>query len=172
MVCILIIQKTGIISELNVREFNTSELYKKCGFKKDTDFNIHTSWGNNKSKYPFDRIDVWARDTGKANTENKYDFPPPIDTKLFFGSCALVAYNDNKPINLSSDIWTKYYEHLFGGFEDLTALVNEDENEIDELENIAQSLKTKHGYLKDGFVVDDNDSELSYEEYEYSDEEN
>jgi len=31
----------------------------------------------------------------------------------------------------------------------------EDENEIDELKNVPKEKKTKSGYLKDGFVVDD-----------------
>ena len=63
------------------------------------------------------------------------------------------------------------YEKLFGGFEDLAATAEEDDKEIDELEKVPSEMKTKDGYLKDGFVVDDDNSELSYEEYEYSDEE-
>ena len=68
------------------------------------------------------------------------------------------------------------YEKLYGGFEDLSKLALEDENEEDELDSIPAHLKTKEGYLKDGFVVDDSDvkldsesesnSELSEEEYE------
>jgi hypothetical protein len=61
----------------------------------------------------------------------------------------------------------------------LNATAIEDENEEDELANIPESMKTKDGYLKDGFVVDDddedeydNDSELSYENYVYSEEDN
>ena len=34
----------------------------------------------------------------------------------------------------------------------------EDENEVDELKNIPSEEKTKSGYLKDGFVVDDKNS--------------
>ena len=37
MVFILIIQKDGNIKELNVRDFNIHELYKKCGLKKETE---------------------------------------------------------------------------------------------------------------------------------------
>ena len=45
---------------------------------------------------------------------------------------------------------------------------------IDELEDIPDAMKTKQGYLKDGFVVDDPDDEEegdSSEENECSDEE-
>ncbi len=55
------------------------------------------------------------------------------------------------------------YEKLFGGFDDLTSTAKEDENEIDELENIPSNLKTKSGYLKDGFIVDDDDEVLLQE---------
>jgi len=78
---------------------------------------------------------------------------------------------------LHQEEWEQYYEHLFGGFEDLTQSAKEDENEEDELANVPDEMKTSEGYLKDGFVVDDdddeecNDSELSYEEYIYSEEE-
>ena len=88
--------------------------------------------------------------------KNKYDFPPPIDTKLFYGSCAVVAQlkKDNGSklyTNLSVELWNKIYEKLFGGFEDLAATAKEDEEEEDELANVPKEKKTKDGYLKDGF---------------------
>ena len=102
---------------------------------------------------------------GKANMENKYDFPPPVDNKLYFGACCLVGYirndtNVRSPIHLTIDLWNKIYEKLFGGFEDLTLTCNDDDDEEDELENIPKNMKTKKGgYLKDGFVVDSSDTE-------------
>jgi len=115
----------------------------------------------NEEKY---YIEVFAKTEGRPNSENKYDFPPPIDTKLFFGSCAILAYNKKTDgskyyIDLSLDLWNKFYEKLFGGFEDLAATAEEDENEIDELANIPKEKKTKQGYLKDGFVVDSSDGD-------------
>ena len=59
------------------------------------------------------------------------------------------------------DLWEKIYEKLFGGFEDLDATAEEDEMS-DELANV-QSMKTKTGYLKDGFIVDDDDEVLQQE---------
>ena len=114
----------------------------------------------------------------RDSNENKYDFPPPVDKELYFGTTILVNYDENNKINnLSIEIWNKIYEKLFGGFEDLSSTLQEDEQEEDELEDIDDSFKTKEGYLKDGFVIDDNedsdvsfDSELSEEDYVYSDE--
>ena len=64
----------------------------------------------------------------------------------------------------------KLYEKLFGGFEDLSATAEEDENEIDELANIPKEKKTKQGYLKDGFVVDSSDTEEAEEDEDEEDE--
>lgn len=181
MVVILIINKGCELKELNVREFNSDDLYKKCGFKKDSDFSHRHTWKVPSAKFPFKSVQLWARDTGKANTENKYDFPPPIDNELYYGSCAIVAYDgEDNVVDLTQESWEKYYEFLFGGFEDLTSSALEDENEEDELENVPSELKTNDGYLKDGFVVDtdeteesagsNDENELSYEDYVYSDE--
>ena len=139
------------------------ELYKKCGFKKAEDFNKQTEWSVklNGTKYI---VQLYAKADGRANSENKYDFPPPVDTKLFYGSCALVGQIKNSDgtkmlTNLSLPIWNKIYEKLFGGFEDLAATAKEDEEEEDELANVPKEKKTKDGYLKDGFVVDSSDTE-------------
>lgn len=171
---IIIIEKTGTLKSLLVKEFDESELFKKCGFKKAEDFIKQTEWNiklDGKKYY----VSLYAKTDGRANSENKYDFPPPVDNKLFFGSCALVAKvknDDSKNVftNLTVDLWTKMYEKLFGGFEDLGANALEDENEEDELAKVPKDKKTKHGYLKDGFVVDSSDGDED-EDYSGSDSE-
>jgi hypothetical protein len=160
---IIIVERTGALKSLSIKDFKEEELFKKCGFKKSEDFISQTEWNvKYDSKKYF--IKVFAKTEGRANSENKYDFPPPIDTKLFFGSCAIVAYlknNDGTTVftNLSLQLWEKIYEKLFGGFEDLAATAAEDEAEEDELANVPKEKKTKQGYLKDGFVVDSSENE-------------
>ena len=108
---------------------------------------------------------VYAKTDGRANSENKYDFPPPIDNKLFFGNCAILAKDDTQTyVDLSLELWEQIYEKLFGGFEDLAATALEDELEEDELANVPNEFKTKDGYLKDGFVVDSSDTDDEYYE--------
>jgi len=160
---IVIVERLGSLKLLSIKDFKAEELYKKCGFKKAEDFVNQVEW---KVKCDGNAyiINVFAKSDGRPNSENKYDFPPPIDTKMFFGSCAIVASitnSDGKRVftNLSIPLWNKIYEKLFGGFEDLAVAAEEDENEIDELENVPKEKKTKHGYLKDGFVVDSSDAE-------------
>lgn len=148
---------------LAVKDFKLDELYKKCGFKKGEDFVKQVEWN---AKYDGKKyfVEVYAKTDGRPNSENKYDFPPPIDTTLFFGNCAILAYlkksdGSAEYVSLSLPLWNKIYEKLFGGFEDLAATAAEDEAEEDELANVPKEKKTKQGYLKDGFVVDSSDTE-------------
>ena len=191
MVNIVLVDKTGELKTCKYNVDKGDELYKKCKFKKQDNFEKRTTWKTKKNKYDFSSVSLYSRDTGKANTENKYDFPPPVDTPLYFGVCALVANDENDDcIDLSIEAWETFYEELFGGFENLADTAAEDNNEEDELESIPAEMKTKSGYLKDDFVVEDNNiedvqsgansvdegiwedssSELDYEEYYYSDE--
>jgi hypothetical protein len=160
---IIIVEKTGTLKSLAIKDFKLEELFKKCGFKKADDFIKQVEWN---AKYDSKKyyIEVFAKTEGRPNSENKYDFPPPIDTKLFFGSCAILAYlkkddGSKSYVDLSLQLWNKIYEKLFGGFEDLAVTAKEDEEEEDELANVPKEKKTKQGYLKDGFVVDSSDGD-------------
>ena len=156
---IVIVDKTGTLKSLNVKEYKEEELFKKCGFKKADGFVKHTIWPIKIDGQKYN-VAMYGKLDGKANMENKYDFPPPVDTKLFFGACALVATTTNSSkepqlCNLSVELWDKMYEKLFGGFENLALTAAEDDDEEDELAAVPASKKTKKGgYLKDGFVVD------------------
>lgn len=162
-ISILLIQKSGEIKSLLVKDFQEEELHVKCGFKKPENFAKQTEWVSKVDGIKY-HILLFAKTEGRANHENIYDFPPPVDTKLFFGTCALIAKTRNEDdklfhCNLSVPVWDKIYEKLFGGFEDLGVNAEDDEEEADELEKVDKKHKTKSGYLKDGFVVDSSDAE-------------
>jgi len=160
---IIIVERLGALKLLSIKDFKEEELFKKCGFKKAEDFVKQTTWNVKQSGQKY-TVEVFAKSEGRPNSENKYDFPPPIDNKLFFGSCAIIASvldesGGKKFVNLSIPLWNQVYEKLFGGFEDLATTAKEDEEEEDELANVPNEKKTKQGYLKDGFVVDSSDTE-------------
>lgn len=164
MTDIIIIETNGTLKQSKAKELTFETLYKKAGFRTDTNFKKRTTWKTMISNENI-IIELWAKDDGKANYENKYDFPPPVDKALYFGICVLIRVDENANIiGLTSALWKTIYEKLFGGFEDI-----EEDEEIseDELDNVDKKLKTKHGYLKDGFVVDEVESE---DEEDYSDE--
>lgn len=158
---IIIVDKGGSLKPLTVKDYKVDELYKKCGFKKADGLELQTEWTVKIESQKY-IVQLYAKLDGKANMENKYDFPPPVDNQLYFGSCALVGLDagSRNPVSLTVDLWEKIYEKLFGGFENLALTCVEDENEEDELENVPKHMKTKTGgYLKDGFVVDSSDQE-------------
>lgn len=172
---IVIILKTGSLSECIIEppsETTLDELTvllsKKCGYRNHDGFDCyHTYTYKNKNKSvlkdgvapKYIYVDVWAKTDGRAGCENKYEMPPPIDELIFYGNIALVARVDKETtIDITIELWNTIYEKLFGGFEDLAASAFEDENEIDELDAVPLHKKTSNGYLKDGFIVDD-DSE-------------
>ena len=170
----VLIDKNGELKNVKLSNpSDISELYKKCGFRSEKGFEKCGFWEiDNKCI-----VEIYGKKDGKSGTENKYELPPPNDNFLLFGNCiVLVKDNKNEYGNLSIESWEKIYEKLFGGFESL----GEEDSESSEEEEISPDKLTKHGYKKDGFIVDDDDSEdlceheytgseLTDEEYYYSD---
>ena len=156
MTDVVVIEKNGTIKQSTCKDINA--LYKCCGFRKTEGFDLQHTWEDvnvNGLKY---NLSVYSRTDGKANTENKYDMPPPIDNALYFGNIAIINQTKKgEMIGITVEEWNKIYEFMFGGFENLDDF--DDENEEDELENIPAHMKTKQGYLKDNFVVDDEEEE-------------
>jgi len=150
MPVILIINKLGSVKELNIKEYDEKDLYKKAGFKSDTDFQRHHQWDIELNGEKM-AISIYGKTSGRAGQENKYELPPPVDNTLFFGSVVLLCMNtEDEVISMSADKWEKIYEALYGGFEDI-GNDNDDEDE-DEEENLP---RTSTGYVKDDFVIDD-----------------
>jgi hypothetical protein len=166
---VVLIDKYGIITDSKVKQFDSSELYKKAGFKSSDGFALRHMWTNiNINGKIYNDIVLYAKSKGSAGKENKYDLPPPIDKELFFGTMILVHYKEeNVPESFTKKEWLKVYESLMGGFESLGEEEEEEEEYVDEKD------LTKQGYKRDGFVVDDNsdeedfgyDSELSEDDY-------
>ena len=156
MISVLLIEKNGTIKEQKIKTFEKDEFYKKCGFRKSDNFEQRAVWKKMKVGDDLVNVMLYAKDSGRAGFENKYDLPPPVDSALFFGTM-LIAGEDaelDKPYSLTTAMWEKIYEKLFGGFEDITQ--TDDEEEEDELANVPPEMLTKEGYLKDGFVVEGN----------------
>jgi hypothetical protein len=166
MPTILIVEKIGTIKELNVKTFAEDELYKKAGFKTAEGFKMHATWEIDGGL----KISVYGKTSGKANQENKYEFPPPIDNALFFGNCIITckSADEDKPESITAKDWEGIYETLYGGFEDIGDEDSDEEDEDDEDEALP---RTKTGYVKDDFVVDDGEEEEEEEDEEEDEDE-
>jgi hypothetical protein len=165
---ILIVERNGELRPSEISKYGQLELAQKCKYKTPSGFDVRAEWAYSGPDADKFIVELWAREDGNAGQENKYEFPPPVDTLLFFGACALVA-KDMTPqhhiIPLTLEKWDKMYNFLFGGFDTL-ANCDDDDDDDDELDSIPSSRKTKDGYLKDGFVVDEEDDEDEEDEDE------
>jgi hypothetical protein len=154
MVKIIIIEKNSAIQETDLKSYDESELYKKAGLKSAKDFELQTEWGAEIDGKVYS-VSVFGKATGRAGHENKYEFPPPIDNILLFGSCVLVNKLNGKATDLTKEEWLKIYEHLYGGFEDL----GDEDSDFSE-EDLEEDIpRTKEGYVKDDFIVDDDEED-------------
>tara|TARA_B100000575_G_C23142636_1_gene665501 strand:- start:6167 stop:6829 length:663 start_codon:yes stop_codon:yes gene_type:complete len=173
--CVVIDKKTNK-KKVNVN-VSLEDYYKKCGFRNDKNFELRNSWkvkDEGEDKY----VSVFAKNNGRANSENKFELPPPLDNELYFGSILIVLHKEKDKYELEDledltiEKWEKFYEKLYGGFEDLG-----EEDSYSSEEEIDPELLTKEGYSKeDGFVVDsdediiDDDGEGEEEEEEEEEE--
>ena len=155
MPSVIIIEKNASIKTHNIKVFSEDELYKKAGFKTKEGFSQQTTWNVEIDKTAYS-IELYGKTAGRAGQENKYDFPPPVDKTLFFGGCVLVRRKGDEVLNLTAKEWDKIYEHLFGGFED----IGDEDSEYESEDDLSVDVPlTKNGYVKDGFVVDDENEE-------------
>lgn len=154
MISLVTINKGGTIKTENIKKVNIDELYKKAKLRKNDNFKKRNTWKTEQFW-----VSVYAKTDGRAGSENKYELPPPIDKELYFGVMVAIKHKNKIPkneevVNFTKEEWLKVYEKCMGGFEDLG-----DSSEEEEEEEIPAHLRTKSGYMKDGFVVDDDEEE-------------
>ena len=147
MTVVLIVEKNGTLNEHNVKgDLNPDEFYKIAKFKNATDFENEASWEVDVLDKTYN-ISLFAKTSGRAGQENKYELPPPVDEILYFGRCLLVNEDGT---DLTINTWNVIYEALFGGFDDIG-----EEDSDEEEEDLTGVTLTKTGYMKDSFITDD-----------------
>lgn len=161
MPTILIVEKNGTLKEHTIKgDLNPDEFYKIAKFKDATDFENESSWEVDVLDKTYN-ISLFAKTTGRAGQENKYELPPPVDEILYFGRCLLVNEDGT---DLTINMWNGIYEELFGGFED----IGDEDSEEEEDEDLTGVTLTKSGYMKDSFITDDGEIDGSDESYKES----
>lgn len=165
MPSLILVDKTGKLKSIKTDGLDLEALCKKCGFKSIDGFALAHTWSVvfNSIEY---KLCLYGKTTGRANTENKYEFPPPMDNTLFFGSCVVLNMENGVVADMSVKEFEDIMEHLYGGFED----VGSEDTESEDEEESVDLPKTKEGYVKDDFIVDSDDEDEDDEESEESDE--
>lgn len=158
MPTIVLVETNGNLKDVKLKTVSDEELTKKYSLKAS---DAKHCWPVKLGNIGYD-ITLYAKTTGRAGQENKYEFPPPVDSELYFGKCVLV----NSGGNITVSEWGRIYENLYGGFDDIGA--DDSDEDEDDMEGI---VLTKAGYMKDDFVVDDDEILSDDEDDEPSEEE-
>ena len=158
MPTVVLIKKNTDVFTKKVKNLKLENIHKLCTYRLNKDFALRHTWKIKKNNY----IHIFAKSTGRSTSINKFELPPPIDTNMYYGTMCLVK-SSNKNIHLdnvldfTAEQWSKDYAKLFGGFEDIN---DADSYESDELKNYPEEQISKDGYLKDGFVVSNDENEI------------
>ena len=80
MVKLIIIDKACNLKSSTLKKFDIELLYKKCGLRKNDNFEKRHTWKIDDSNF----VSCFSKDKGRESSINKYDLPPPIDNELYY----------------------------------------------------------------------------------------
>jgi hypothetical protein len=153
--CILF--NNGNFEEIKTKNLEESNIYKKCNFKKNKDFEKLFTWKNDDNV-----IELWGKNKGNI-IKNIPKLFIVNNISIYSKSIFIKKDCNNKFISFNID--------SFNNFFDINSVKNKIlENENDEINENNSDLSDEDS-LSDTENNDLEDSELSYEVYCYSDEE-
>ena len=186
--------KNTSFKEIKVKNIDSANIYKKCGYKSNNNFKKVYAWDCGSTNV----IELWCKEDNNVKTYNnhpllvKYNIKVNINNKCIFIMTNRVTY-----INLESTFFSKFFDLPqtieFNTNEDIQGDTNEDTNEdinghinghingdinngdlITQHTNVGKLNEILYTNKNNNDVIDntsDTNSELSYELYCYSDEE-
>lgn len=169
MPSLILIDKTGKLKSIKTDGLDLDALCKKCGFKSIDGFALVHTWSVSFNSIEY-KLCLYGKTSGRANTENKYEFPPPMDNTLFFGSCVVLNMENGVVADMSVKDFEDIMEHLYGGFEDIGSEEDDEDDDDDDTDSV-DLPKTKEGYVKDDFIVDSDEEESEDSDESESEEE-
>lgn len=137
------IDKHGIVKSIKKPDISFLENIKNISHLN--------SWIYNQYEYK-----LFGSDTGNAGSENKYELPPPVDSNLYFNNLYFIKKNVDKDdvfYDLTIEDYNNFYDTQFDGF-------------IDILENDDEITEELSEHTSDRDFIDDDDLEVSSDEYE------
>lgn len=159
--CIFV--KNNNISQIKVKNLDNSNIYKKCGYKNEINFKKINEW-----IYKNNIIELWSKEENCKN--NNLHFIKELNNNVSNKSIFLLKSND------------KYISFKYNEFLDFFKIETNEINEINEANEangVNEANKANENITKIETNIDDEnnseysyDSELSYDLYCYSDEEN
>ena len=108
-----------IKDNLNLEKFTFKNIFKNKGKGKLT--KLHVFYYNK-----FNICLYGWKEKNKTSKTNLFEFPPPIDTTLFYGDILLIKLNNNKITNFTIKEFEEFYNKIFKEFFNLNELNIED----------------------------------------------
>ena len=166
--------KNSCFKEIKVKNIDTENIYKKCGYKSKNNFKKLFEWDCSTNC-----IELWSKEDNHIKTTNNHPLLVKYNIKVNINNkCIFIMKNGSNFINLESTFFSKFFNLP----ETIEFNTNEDnvedqnnqtnDNNIEEnapLHELLNTNKNKNDELVD--TTSDTNSELSYELYCYSDEE-
>ena len=120
----ILINKSGDTEEIKINKI-TPNCISRCLKAKGKGKSEHL----NKWVYNDMNINMYGYKDGEAGDENKFELPPPIEEKLFFGDLLFVNCDSNNNLQeLNLEKFIEFYNETMGGFEDIEDTEDEDES--------------------------------------------
>ena len=159
--CILI--QNNEINEVKVKNLTEDNIYKKCNFKNDTDFSKLKVWN-----YDNFSIELWGKNKGFSNSLSNFELFKNNDLNIYGKSIFLMKNNESKYVSLNKQNFTNYF-NIINNVE--SQIIENENNQLKNEEDLeAKEIKANEEKSDENSEYSYN-SELTYELYEYSDDE-
>lgn len=159
--CILI--QNNEINEVKVKNLTEDCIYKKCNFKNDTDFSKLKIWN-----YDNFSIELWGKNKGFSNSLSNFELFKNNGLNIYGKSIFLMKNDEDKYISLNKENFNDYFNII----NDVKSKIIDDENNQSKNKEDLESKEIKENeencYENSEYSYN---SELTYELYEYSDDE-
>ena len=175
-ICIVIQDTT--LNEIKVKKLTEETIYKKCNYKNNTDFMKLKSWN-----YDSNIIELWGKNKSNYNnTKSDYILFKNNNIDVYGKSIFIMKNDDNKYLSLDTKIFTEFFSINENNEQvDLSTHTQEENEELDEDKELDEDEdedededneddQEEEEEDEDNYFSDN--SELSYDAYCYSDEEN
>ena len=154
----VLVERSGKLQSLSLEQsvcFNPQRMAKQIGAPKEG-FVLQTTWTVELEGRGVFHIELFGSCTVTAKQENKYEFPQPVDTKLFFGRCLLLNKDETSGqyVSLTKRDWQAIYDQLFEGFDDVA-----EEEEDDEDDDEEDGEEDDDDFIDDDDADDDDDDD-------------
>ena len=166
MINCILIQNNEII-EVKVKNLTEDTIYKKCNFKNMTDFSKIRSWD-----YKNNFIELWGKNKGFSNSLSNFELFKNNGLNIYGKSIFLIRSNEGKYLSLTKDNFINYFN--LNLIDEVEKVIDEKDKNILKEEEIEEKIVLKKEKEKEENDKDSEysyNSELTYELYEYSDDE-